>query len=103
MTQFVFLYRVPTGYVPGDPETRMAWQSWFDGMGAGLIDVGKPVLASSAVGTCEGDVRLGGFSVVEAEDMDAALQIAGGCPALGQGGGVEVGGLVEVSALGEQT
>jgi hypothetical protein len=51
MAQFVFLYRVPTGYVLGDP----------------------------------------------------ALQIAGGCPALGQGGGVEVGGLVEVSALGELT
>jgi hypothetical protein len=103
MAQFVFLYRVPTGYVPGGPEASQAWQSWFNEMGAGVIDLGKPVLASAVVGTCEGDVRLGGYSVVEADDMDAARQIAGGCPALGQGGGVEVGALVAVSELQELT
>jgi len=97
MAQFVLLYRVPADYVPGHADTRKAWQSWFDEMGAGLVDVGKPVLAASSAGTCAGDVRLGGFSVVEAGDLDAALQIARGCPALGLGGGVEVGALAELT------
>lgn len=96
MTEFVFTYRVPQDYVPGGAETRKAWQSWFDGIGRNLIDKGKPVIASTAVGTCDG-VRIGGFSVIEAADMDAALEIARACPSIDSGGGVEVGAMLHLT------
>lgn len=45
-----------------------------------------------------------GFYVIEAADLDAALRIAGGNPAVRQGGGVEVrpvaGGFVRASGQG---
>ena len=95
MAEFVFTYRVPQDYVPGGAETRKAWQSWFDGIGRNLIDQGKPVIASTAVGTSDGDMRIGGFSVIEAADMDAAIEIARACPSIDSGGGVEVGAVLD--------
>ena len=97
MAEFVFAYRVPRDYVLGDADVVQAWQSWFAGMGQGLLDKGKPATAAATVGSCEGDARLGGFSVIEADDMDAALEIARSCPSIGAGGGVEVGALLDVA------
>jgi len=39
--------------------------------------------------------RLGGYSVVTAEDIDGAAALATGCPALQFGGGVEIGAVPE--------
>ncbi len=97
MAEFVFTYRVPQNYVPGGAETRTAWQSWFDGIGRNLIDNGKPVIASAAVGACDGGVRIGGYSVIEAADMDAAIEIARACPSMDSGGGVEVGAVLDLT------
>jgi YCII-related domain len=97
MAEFVFAYRVPRDYVPADAGRSQAWKSWFEGIGQGLLDIGKPVIAASAVGSCEGDMRLGGFSLIEADDMEAALEIARGCPSISAGGGVEVGALMDLA------
>ena len=97
MAEFLFTYRMPRDYVLGGAEMMKAWQSWFEGIGRDLIDKGKPVIASAAVGTCDGDVRLGGFSVIEAADMDTALEIARACPSIGAGGGIEVGAMVDLT------
>jgi YCII-related domain-containing protein len=97
MAEFVFTYRMPQDYVPGGAETRKAWQSWFDGMGRNLIDKGKPVIASAAVGTCDSGARIGGFSVIEAANMEAALEIARACPSVDSGGGVEVGAVLDLT------
>jgi hypothetical protein len=97
MAQFVLTYRIPREYVLGDPDTGRAWQSWFEGIGPDLLDMGKPATAASQAGNCEGDLRLGGFSVIEADNMDAALKIARGCPSISAGGGVEVGALLDLA------
>jgi len=55
------------------------------------------LMAESAVGSCEGDTRLGGFSLIAADDMEAALEIARGCPSISAGGGVEVGALMDLA------
>jgi hypothetical protein len=91
MAKYVFSYRVPSGFVPGSPESVAAWQSWLGGMGSGLADLGEAVIEAAVGEVASGTTRLAGYSVVVAEDTDAALAIAKGCPALQAGGGVEVG------------
>jgi hypothetical protein len=91
MTTFVFSYRMPEGYIPGRPETVAAWTAWFEDMGASVADTGQPVLDSTALGACGRGTRLGGYSLITADDLDTALALAKGCPSLQQGGGIEVG------------
>jgi hypothetical protein len=96
MAEFVFAYRMPENYQIGDTATREAWQAWFAGMGDDLLDVGKPAMAAETVGSCGNATRLGGFSIIRANSAKEALEIAGRCPGLATGGGVEVGTLVNI-------
>jgi hypothetical protein len=96
MPMFVLNYRRRPGYTP-TPETQAAWQAWFGGMGGQLADRGKPVIAQTALGNCDpGRTELGGYSLIEADDLEAATAIAKGCPHLNYSGGVEVGQLGEL-------
>ena len=96
MPDFVFTYRNPVGYTP-TPETRAAWAAWFDGMGQQLADLGKPAVARAALGNCGADrTELGGYSVIQADDLESAMTIAKGCPHLNRNGGVEIGQLAEI-------
>jgi hypothetical protein len=95
MTTYVFSYRVPADYTPGRPETVAAWAGWFEIMGTNLVDRGHGVIESSAQGNLGDGTRLGGYSVVSADDPEAAMALVRGCPALALGGGVEVGVIAE--------
>ena len=97
MTQFAFVYRLPEHYVPGNEQSVTAWTAWFAGIGPDLLDLGKPVIRAESVGETTHGVRLAGFSVVQAPDLDTAIAIARGCPAIADGGGVEIGTLTEPS------
>lgn len=91
MTTFVFTYRMPIDYKAGGPDTMAAWASWFDSMGENLTDRGNPVFESAELGNCGAGTRLGGYSLVSADDLESAIALAKGSPALKAGGGVEVG------------
>ena len=91
----MFSYRVPTDYKPGRPETVTVWTRWFESMSTSLVDRGRGVIMSSALGNLGDGTRLGGYSVVSADDPEAAMALARGCPALEMGGGVEVGVIAE--------
>jgi len=93
MATFVFTYRMPAGYVPGGPDTMAAWAAWFDSMGESLSDRGNPVFGSAKLGNCGAETRLGGYTFVNAEDLESAVALAKGSPALEAGGGVEVGAI----------
>jgi hypothetical protein len=93
MASFVFWYRVPHDYQPGSPETVAAWTDFFAGLGDGLADTGRAVVQSATLGDTGAGTRLGGYSIVTADDLDAATQLAKGCPALEMGAGVEIGQL----------
>ena len=73
---------------PTVPAPRRAW---FDALGESLSDIGKPVVESTELGDCGAGTRLGGFSFVTADDLESAVALAKGSPALAVGGGVEVG------------
>jgi hypothetical protein len=97
MANYVFSYRVPSDYAPG-PETGSEWEAWFGTMGSALVSVGHAVTDYASLGEVGGsESRMIGYSVVSAEDMDAALTLAKNCPALRVGGGVEVGPVMEVA------
>jgi len=96
MAEFVFTYRMPKTYQIGDKATREAWQAWFASMGDDLLDIGKPAKAAETVGSCGNGTWLGGFSIIRANSAEEALEIAGRCPGLASGGGVEVGTLVDI-------
>jgi hypothetical protein len=91
MTTYVFSYRVPKDYTPGRTETVAAWTAWFESMGTSLVEQGQVVIESSALGNLGDGTRLGGYSIVSADDPEAAMALATGCPALELGGGVEIG------------
>jgi len=96
--KFLFSCRLPRDY-QRSPETAKAWQAWFDGLDTSLVDRGR-VLATTAIGHLDADTRLAGYSVVTAENPDRAAALAKECPALGAGGGVEVGSLLEYTDAG---
>jgi len=94
--RFLFCYRVPTDYKPGT-ESGRAWQAWFDSLDSSRIDTGHAVVATRTLGNLSDNTRLGGYSLVAAEDIDAAAALASGCPAVQLGGGVEIGAVPEFS------
>jgi hypothetical protein len=98
MAKYVFSYRVPSGYAP-HAGTAAEWQAWFGEMGPALVSIGHAVTDYASLGEVGGSgSRMIGYSVVSAEDMDAALALAKDCPALRVGGGVEVGPVLEAAA-----
>ena len=101
MTTFLISYRMPRNFVPGSPGAVGAWMSFFDGMGDGLLDRGNPVFESGTLGNCGPDTTLGGYSLVEADDLESARALVKECPGLAAGGGVEVGVITELNGSPE--
>ena len=99
MPRFVFSYRPSKEYRPSE-DAMAAWAAWFEQLGDSVVDRGNPVFESRTLGTFESPTRLGGYSLVAAENLDAAVALAGGCPLLRRGGAVEVGLLTELNPDG---
>lgn len=100
MTTYLLAYRAPKDYVPGGDETMEAWSAFFETLGGHIVDPGNPVFSRTAVGDCGSDVRpLGGFTVIEADDLEAAATLAKGCPFVAIGGGVEVGEITKLDEM----
>jgi hypothetical protein len=92
MTTFLLVYRSANSYTPGDPNAVAAWRAFFDDLGDSLVDTGNPIFARSALGDCDSDTTvLGGYSFINADDLETAIALAEGCPALTSAGGVEIG------------
>lgn len=100
MTTYLFTYRAPKGYVPGQAAAMEAWNEFFEKLGGHVVDPGNPVLTRTSVGDCGSDVgALGGFSIIEATDLEAAAALAKGCPFVAVGGGVEVGEITKIEDM----
>jgi hypothetical protein len=106
MERFAFAYRTPSevaqaraeaGSYTAAPETLAAWQAWLAEMGASVGDA-SPVFARSTLGETGVDTALAGYTIIEADDLEAAVALAKGRPVLHQGGGVDVVELTIVNA-----
>lgn len=97
MANYVLAYT--GGSTPESEEEQQAvmaaWTGWFERLGPAVVDIGNPFGPSKAVAT-DGSVsdgapsRLTGYSVVSSDSLDAATEMAKGCPVLNGGGSVEV-------------
>lgn len=92
MAKYIFAYH--GGQMPETPEegqkVMAAWESWFAGLGSAVIDGGNPAGQSKTVtsgGVEEGGGAnpISGYSLVEADSLDAACEMAKGCPILDHG------------------
>jgi hypothetical protein len=110
MSQFLYLYRM-TGTARqdamGTPEraqqNMQRWMAWMRDLdakghlkdrGQPLEQTGKVVRGQQKAVTdgpfTEAKDLVGGFSIVEARDIDQAVELSRGCPILDGGGSVEV-------------
>ena len=100
MAQYVFVYL--GGNQPSSPEEAnkhfTKYVEWLSSLGDAVISPTIPLKDTHTVGS-DGTIREGGasamsgFSIIEAESIEAALSIAQACPFL------EIGGSLEVSEL----
>lgn len=106
MANFMLIFR--GGDSPGDSPEQMQqhmqrWFAWFDGLtksgvykgqGAPLEPGGKVVRGARKTVSdgpfAESKDLVGGYAIVEARDLEAAVEIARGCPTYEKGGAVEV-------------
>ena len=89
MPECVLAYHV--GNMPDDPEIRnelwKEWEAWVSEHQEDLIEPQKPLgmsktVSSEGVEDGGGPNPLQGFSILKADDMDAALEVAKSCPFL---------------------
>ena len=103
MSNYVLAYH--GGKKPESPEEgtkHMAkWKAWVGGLGDAVVNPGTPLgksktVSSGGVSDDGGSNPLLGFSIVKADSMDAALEMAKTCPFLDLGGTLEVAEVKEM-------
>ena len=79
-----------------------AWMVWFGSLGEAIASPGNPFGASAALAS-DGSVSdtapsgLTGYTVLAADNLSAATEMAKSCPHLASGGTIEVYETVEVT------
>jgi hypothetical protein len=92
MSNYVFaFYGEPKfGSAEEGANYQAKWRAWAGSIGAAWVNPGNPMgltknVSSRGVSDVTGSDRLTGFSVVKADSMDAALDMAKRCPHLEHG------------------
>jgi hypothetical protein len=96
MPQFIFSYRSAKSYDGArDIDGLAAWGTFINEvMGSSVTDPGWPVFeATTVLGEAGPSTQCGGYAIVTADDLQAALSMAVHCPYVTRGGGVEVAAL----------
>ena len=97
------------GEQPSSPEEgkkHMArYMAWLSSLGDAAVSPANPLRHTTTVkpdgAVAEGGTTaMSGFTVIEAESMDAALDVARACPFLEVGGSLEVSELIEMKPPG---
>lgn len=103
MPRYLYIYHAEAGFTPPATEEEgqaamAAWGAWMGGIGPALVDPGEPVGKSMRVdanGVSAGvENPAFGWSIVEAESLEAACAMAKCNPMVADGGHVEVAEIV---------
>jgi len=102
MSNYIFAYH--GGKKPESPEAgaelMAQWQAWIGGLGDAMVNPGNPLgmsktVSSGGVTDDGGSNPLAGFSIVTADSMDSALEMAKACPFV-EMGTIEVAEMLEM-------
>ena len=106
MAQYIITYL--GGNPPSTPEEGQAhfakYKEWLSAMGDSAVSPANPLKNTSTVNP-DGSVTAGsatsmsGYTIVEVDSMDKALEIAKTCPFLDIGGSLEVSELMQMPAM----
>ena len=69
------------------------WMGWAERVGDGMVDFGTPLgggVRVSPAGTSPSEREVSGYSIIEADDLEAALDLARNHPHLNMPGGCEI-------------
>src|SRR6185436_12222882 len=99
MANFVLLYS--GGSMPATEAEQaavlQAWGAWYERLGSAVVDGGNPftpVAKSIASDGTVGDGPIGtpasGYTIIAADSLNAAVDLAKGCPILQGGGQISV-------------
>src|SRR5204863_828696 len=102
MTKFMLLYLSPVGaeqqMANASPEEMQKgmepWMAWFGKMGSAVVDGGTPLGGGANLtksGAADRKTQVAGYSVIEADDMNAAKSMVEDHPhCMAPGGSVEI-------------
>ena len=99
MANFVLLYS--GGSMPESEAEQaavlQAWGAWFGKLGSDLVDGGNPftgqaksIASNGTVSDSPVGTMASGYSIIKADSLDAAAQMAKSCPILQSGGQITV-------------
>lgn len=103
MADYIFAFH--GGAMPETPEegekVRAAWGVWMEGLGENMVNPGAPVgmsktVSASGVADDGGSNPLSGFTIVKANSVEQACEMAASCPIIEAGGSVEVAPVMEM-------
>jgi hypothetical protein len=98
MANYVFAYSGGKGVSADETERKeqyAQWGQWFEELGSAIVDGGAAMGTAKTVGpggsiSDGGSRALTGYSIVSADNLDAAVELAKRCPVIGIGGEVDV-------------
>ena len=98
MPNYVFAYSGGKGVSEDEAERNeqyAQWGRWFEALGSAVVEGGAAMGIGKTVGpggsVSDGGSRgLTGYSIVSAETLDTAVELAKGCPVIEVGGAVDV-------------
>ncbi|MCP4259538.1 MAG: hypothetical protein GY774_18815 [Planctomycetes bacterium] len=103
MPQYLITYL--GGDQPSSPEEGKQhfakYKEWLSSLGDSAVSPANPLKNTSTVNsdgtvTTGGTTSMSGFTIIEADSMEAALSIAKACPFLDIGGSLEVSELIQM-------
>ena len=100
MSKFLITYH--GSGMPDDPammaQAKAAFESWVAGAEDAIVDPGAPVqmVTQVASGDATDAAQIGGYSIIEAADADAAAAVLSSHPYVARGGTLQVNQILAV-------
>ncbi len=103
MAQYIITYL--GGNHPSTPEEGQQhfakYKEWLSSLGDSIVSPANPFKDTNTVSpdgtvTTGGTTRMSGYTIIEADSMESALEIAKACPFLDIGGSLEVSELMQM-------
>jgi len=87
MSKYIVIYTGLPAVDANLEEVNASWKHWFQELGAAVVDMGNPfgsckTVAADGSVSDGGSLKLTGYSILEAESLDAAVEMVKKCPGL---------------------